>query len=98
MPLNSLASVMSDPAWCNSKNLNHGGHKVSQRENTEEPLVRNHPLNFRRIRFADQDVAAQLALALLVFRSQDVAQECMRPLDLPARGFLEALGGAFMCF
>jgi hypothetical protein len=61
-------------------------------------LVRNHSFYFRRIRFAYQDAAAKSALPLLVLRSQDVPQKCVRPLYFSSRGFLEALSGAFMCF
>jgi hypothetical protein len=65
---------------------------------TKKKLVRDHSLNFWLIRVAYQGAAAELALALLVLRSQDVAQKRMSALHLPRPGFLEALGGAFMCF
>ena len=68
-------------------------HEVPRRKN----LIRNHSLNFRRIRIADKDGAAKPAFALLVLRSQDVPQKCMRSLDFSTRGFLEALSCAFMC-
>src|SRR5215831_3876565 len=64
---------------------------------TPHGLVRNHSFHFRRVRIADQHIAAQLAFALLVLRGQDVPQEGMRHLDLSCRGLLESLGGAFVC-
>ena len=61
-------------------------------------LVRNHSLNFGCIRITDQRGCPQLALALLIFGSQDVSQVSFRALYFACSSFFEALGGAFMCF
>jgi hypothetical protein len=81
------------------KNLNHRENNVSQRRSHRgDFLVRNHSFHFRRIRIAHYDTAAEPAFALLVLRGEDVPQECMRPLYFSRRGFLEAFGGALVCF
>jgi hypothetical protein len=68
------------------------------RVSAPDNLVGNHSLYFWRIRIAYQDAAAKPAFALLALRSQDVPQKCVRPLYFSSCGFLEALGGAFVCF
>ena len=72
----------------------HEGHEVSRRNK----LVRNHSSYFGRVRVADQRRRSQMALAFLFLRSEDVAQECFRSLDLSRSSLLEALSGALMCF
>ena len=57
-------------------------------------LVRNHSFYFGRIGIAYQHRSAQMALALLVLRRQDVAQVGLRPFYFPGRSLLEALGSA----
>lgn len=61
-------------------------------------LVRNHSLYFRRVRIAHQRRGAEVALALLLFGRQDVAQKRLLALDLSGPCLLEALGRAFVCF
>ena len=61
-------------------------------------LVRDHSLYFRRIGFADQNRPAQVAFALLFFRSKNVAQEGFGALYFSGGSFLEALGSAFVGF
>jgi hypothetical protein len=68
------------------------------KKNHEENLVRNHPLDFRRVRRAHQDSLFQLALALFAFGSEHVAQMRMVALHFSGPGFLEALRRAFVCF
>src|SRR5215472_12206332 len=61
-------------------------------------IVRNHPFYFGGVGVANQYRLGQLVFALLPFRGQDVAQMRMPPLHLSGGGFLEALGGALVCF
>lgn len=61
-------------------------------------LVRNHPLDLGFVRLAHDDLLGQLALALGVLRSKDVAQVRVAALDLSGSGLLEALGSSAMRF
>jgi hypothetical protein len=85
---------------CSPKKLAelHSAGRVRAPAPTWFVLVRNHPLHFRCIRIADQSGSPQLALALLVFRGQDVTQKRLRAFYFSCPSFLEALGGAFVCF
>jgi hypothetical protein len=65
---------------------------------TKKNLVRNHPLDFRRVRRAHQDSLFQLALALFALGSEHVAQMRMVALNFSSSSFLEALRRAFVCF
>jgi hypothetical protein len=89
------------------KKLDHRVHGVSTENTPTEEiliyriilfnLIRDHSLNFGRIGIADQRRSAELALALLVFRGQDVAQKCFRALHFSCTSLFEALGRAFVC-
>ena len=61
-------------------------------------LIRDHPLHLVKIGITHQGGCSQLFLALLRFRSQDVAEIRLVPLDLPRPRLFEALGSAFVCF
>ena len=87
MPLHSLV------AWRDGPLARHADKSVR----AHTVLVRNHSLNFRRVRVADQCRGSQLALALLIFRSKDVAQVSFRALYFSCARLLEALGRAFVC-
>ena len=71
---------------------------MSRTVRTSRILIRNHSLHFGRIGVADQHIAAQLAFALLVLRSQDVAQERMTAFHFTCCCLFEALRGARVCF
>ena len=60
--------------------------------------VRNHPQDFGSVGVADQHRFRKLVFALLSLGGQDMAKMRMTPHHLSGCGFLEALGGAFMCF
>jgi len=61
-------------------------------------LVRNHALDFGRVRVTYQHCVAQLLFAFVRFGGQHVAQMRMPALHFSGCSFLEALGCAFMCF
>jgi hypothetical protein len=88
-------SALCGEVFKNSTTESTGFHRGKPQRRS---LVRNHSLYFGRVRIAYYDTAAKPAFALLVFRSQDMAQKRVRPLNFSSRGFLEALGGAFVCF
>jgi hypothetical protein len=103
VPLHSLFSVAFLCAtqcslWLSFKNLTTESTGLHRGKPQSRSLVGNHSLYFGRIRIAYYDTAAKPAFALLVLRGQDVAQKRVRPLNFSSRGFLEALGGAFVCF
>src|ERR1700731_4988295 len=81
-----------------------GAEILSPRHEQECPrhhttiLIRNHPLDFGRVRVADQYCMAELLFALVRLRGQHMAQMRMPALHLPGCSFLEALGRAFMGF
>src|SRR5207245_10933313 len=70
--------------------------KTTEGAECKEESIRNHSLHFGRIRVAYQIAAAQLALALLVLRGQDVAQKRMPRFHFPGCSFLKALRGALV--
>src|SRR6266480_466566 len=88
-------SALCGEVFKNSTTESTGVHRGKPQRRS---LVGNHSLNFGRIRVAYYDTAAKPAFALLVLRGQDVTQKRVRPLNFSSRGFLEALGGAFVCF
>src|SRR5579864_1190616 len=63
-----------------------------------ESLIRDHPLDLRRIRIAHQDSLSQLLLTLVRLGGEHMAQMRVPAFHLPLGSFLEALGGAFVCF
>ena len=81
--------------WASASSVVKKSKTTEGAECTEES-IRNHSLYFGRIRVAYQIAAAQLALALLVLRGQDVAQKRMPSLHFPGCSFLKALSSAFV--
>ena len=77
-----------------------GGRLARQSDKNVPPtrLVRNHSLYFRRIGVAYERRGAEMALALLFLRRQDVAQKRLIALHLSCSRLLEALGRALVCF
>jgi hypothetical protein len=61
-------------------------------------LVRDHPHDLFKVCVAYKHGTAEMFLALLRLRGQDVAQVRFVPLYLSRPGFLEALGSTFVCF
>src|SRR5579859_201308 len=61
-------------------------------------LVRDHPVDLGRVGLAHQCIGIELAFALGVLRSKDMALERFAALDLARRGLLEAFCCAFVCF
>jgi hypothetical protein len=60
--------------------------------------IRNHARRFFIITVTHQSGFAQLFLALLRFGAQDVTQTGLMTHDFTRSRFLEALGGALVCF
>jgi len=60
--------------------------------------VRDHPLYFEEIAVAYQDRLAQMTLALLGFRTENVTQIRLMAFYLSSPSLLEALGSALVCF
>jgi len=60
--------------------------------------VRNHACCLLVISIAHQSGFAQVLLALLRLRAQDVTQPGLMALDLSRPGLLKALRSAFVCF
>ena len=77
-----------------------GASSPASRTRVSDPhdLVRNHSLNFGRVCVADQSRGPELALSLLVFGRQNVAQKRLRAFYFPGSRLLEAFGGALVCF
>jgi hypothetical protein len=71
---------------------------VANHEPLTTALVRDHPFDFGKIAMAHQHRFSQMALALLGFRTENVTQIRLVALYFSSPSFLEALGGAFMCF